>query len=196
MTENHDVIIRDWEPVDAAACHAIYVPFVTDTVITFEYDPPSLDEYRRRFEKFAVDDPVLVAEFDGTVVGFAYATQLRWKPAYQWTRETTIYLAPESRGRGWGRVLYTALIDLMTLQGTRRIYGITSDTSGASGKFHEMMGFTFETRLEKSGFKLGRWIPIDWYVLEIPGEDPPAEFVSASELRGRTEWNAVLGPSF
>lgn len=100
--------IRKATPDDAQALLDIYAPYVTDTAITFEYDVPSVDEFRHRIETFSAHYPYLVAEEDGVPVGYSYAHQLRERAAYQWCVETTIYLDKNHRHEHIGTLLYQA----------------------------------------------------------------------------------------
>src|SRR5262245_4574219 len=103
---------------DAPAIQAIYAPIVRDTVISFEAEPPSIDEIRQRLTKIVGQLPWLVAEdADRCVLGYAYASRHRERTAYQWSAEVSVYVDETARRRGIGQALYGALIASLTAQG-------------------------------------------------------------------------------
>ena len=109
MTNIH---LRPVREADAPALAAIYAPYVRETAITFEYEPPDAAEFRRRIAAIAPKYPYLVAERDGEVLGYAYTSPLRTRAAYGWTAETSIYLRRDLRGNGLGQRFYHALEEL------------------------------------------------------------------------------------
>ena len=109
---------------DAAGILAVYAPYIRDTAVTFETETPSLDAFRCRMASIIGDYPYLVVEEDGSIVGFAYAHRLGERAAYAWNAELSIYFAPGCTSRGWGSVLFWALIDLLALQGVRNAYSL------------------------------------------------------------------------
>ena len=120
------MMIRPVQLSDAAAIRAIYQPYVTETAITFEVDVPTVQEFESRITKTLTQFPYLVAEVDGKVVGYAYASTYYARAAYDWTTELSIYVAKEARGQGIGSALYTCLrrgvasTRLLTLSGLYR----------------------------------------------------------------------------
>ncbi|EHI70400.1 hypothetical protein STRIC_0367 [Streptococcus ictaluri 707-05] len=98
--------IRVATEADAKALREIYKPYVTQTAITFDYEVPSLEAFRQRMLSVMTFYPYLVAEENETILGYAYASQFHEGPAYAWSAELAIYLAPLARGRGIGRKLY------------------------------------------------------------------------------------------
>ena len=101
--------IRRAAAEDAAALLEIYQPYITDTVITFEYEVPTAAEFAARIIDTLAHFPYLVCEQNGKPVGYAYAHHIRERAAYDWAVELSIYLAPEAQGRGVGTVLYRCL---------------------------------------------------------------------------------------
>ncbi|WP_343995240.1 GNAT family N-acetyltransferase, partial [Terrabacter terrae] len=91
-------LVRDATPYDAAACAAIYAPYVTDTTVTFETEPPDADELARRIAKAQARHAFLVLEEDGEVVGYAYAGPFKERAAYRWSCEVSVYLSPHRHG--------------------------------------------------------------------------------------------------
>ena len=133
--------IRRAAAEDAAALLAIYQPYITDTVITFEYEVPAAAEFAARITDTLAHFPYLVCEQDGEPVGYAYAHHIRERAAYDWAVELSIYLAPEAQGRGVGTVLYRCLIDLLDMQNIRILYGCVTLPNEKSHRLHEKLGF-------------------------------------------------------
>jgi len=160
---------------DATAIRAIYAPFVTDTAITFEYDPPSVETMRQRLEALMQMYPCLVYE-TSQVTGYAYADALRHKAAYQWAAELTIYLAPSARGRGMGRALYRALFAMLVKQGFVWAYACLTASYTENAAFHRATGFEHIATFQQAGYKHRRWWDIDWRwkpLREMPNAPSP-----------------------
>jgi L-amino acid N-acyltransferase YncA len=143
----------DLEPVAAICAH-----YVTTTVTTFEEVPPAAADWQRRLDDLAGRGlPFLVAEQDGTVCGYAYASPWRPKPAYRYTVEDTVYISPAHTGRGLGRALLAALLTGCEQAGARQVIAVIADTgSDASAALHRRLGFTPAGRLRRVGYKHGR----------------------------------------
>jgi len=162
---------------DAAAIAAIYAPYVTDTPVSFEEAAPNAAEMAARI---AGDGrglhPWLVAEEDGRVIGYASSSPFRSRPAYRWTVETGVYLAPDAQGRGLGRALMEQLLDLLTRQGfTSAVAGITLPNP-ASVALHEKLGFSPCANYRDTGFKLGEWRSVQAFARDLaPRLTPPRE---------------------
>jgi L-amino acid N-acyltransferase YncA len=148
---------------DAAQVQAIYAPFVRDTAISFETDPPAVAEVRRRIQDVLTRLPWLVRERDGEVLGFAYAGRHRDRLAYQWSVEVTVYVARHARGAGVGRSLYLPLLELLAAQGLVNAYAGITLPNPASVGLHEALGFTPVGVYRESGFKLGAWHDVGWW---------------------------------
>lgn len=101
----------------------IYAPYVTGTIVSFEYDVPTVEEFARRIQDTTARFPYLVWEEDGALLGYAYAHPYAARPAYQWSAELTVYLRQGAARQGLGSRLYGALFDLLRLQGVRTVYG-------------------------------------------------------------------------
>ena len=113
------------------------------------------------------DYPYLVVEEDGSIVGFAYAHRLGERAAYAWNAELSIYFAPGCTSRGWGSVLFWALIDLLALQGVRNAYSLITVPNEASLALHEKLGFTLMGVQKEAGYKLGAWHDVAWLRMAI-----------------------------
>ncbi len=134
------MMIRPVQLSDAAAIRAIYQPYVTETAITFEVDVPTVQEFESRIAKTLTQFPYLVAEVDGKVVGYAYASTYYARAAYDWTTELSIYVAKESRGQGFGSALYTALEEELEARGYLRFLACIAVPNEASISMHKKRG--------------------------------------------------------
>ena len=176
-------------PADAAGCLAIYRPFVETSHTTFETDVPSLDEFARRIESTLAARPWIVAEENGRVVGYAYASPIKDRAAYQWSVEVAVYVAAEWRGRGVGRALYEALFRCLAGQGFVNAIGIIALPNDASIALHESLGFEKISHLKEIGFKLGKWHDSGWWqkrLASLPANPTPPRALAScrSEVDG------------
>jgi L-amino acid N-acyltransferase YncA len=163
-------VIRDWTPADAAACAAIYAPYVAGSTISFELIAPDAAEMNRRFAALRGDGyPVLVAERDGRVLGYAYAGAFRARPAYRHTVEHSVYVDASAQGRGVGRQLVSTLVALCASRGFRRMIGVVADPAQArSVDFHRALGFVEAGLLRGVGRKFDRDLDILLLQRELP----------------------------
>lgn len=154
------VSVRPAVPGDLPAIAAIYGPYVEGSLITFETEPPDAATWRERLDALATRGlPFLVAESGGAVVGYAYAGPWKERAAYRHTVENAIYLASEAKGRGVGRVLLDALLAACAEAGMRQVIAVIADTGDpVSVRLHARRGFREVGRLERVGFKHGRWV--------------------------------------
>lgn len=170
--------IRSAEPGDLPAIQRIYAHYVIHDVSSFEDEAPDLAEMTARYEAArGRGDPYLVALLAGEVAGYAYASPYHPRPAYRYTREGSLYIAPDRRRHGLGRALLGGLIEACEALGHRRLVALISDWDNqASIGLHRALGFRSVGLLPSVGFKLGRWR--DVAILERPlGEGdstPPA----------------------
>jgi phosphinothricin acetyltransferase len=172
------MLIRHADPArDGPACAAIYAPFVTDTAVSFEDVAPGGREFGRRIEATSASYPWLIAEAEGEVAGYAYATRWRDRAAYRWTAEVAVYVADARRRQGVGRQLYQVLFDLLAQQGLRAVCAGVTLPNDASVALHEACGFTPVGVFRRVGFKFGRWWDVGWWQLELPDSygEPPRE---------------------
>ena len=168
------VEIRAAQAADATACAAVYAPYVEGSVASFEDVPPDADEMRRRM----LDEarlPWLVATRAGDVVGYAYASRHRARPAYRWSVEVSVYLTESEQGRGTGRKLYEELLATVRELGyVRALAGITLPNDASVG-LHEAMGFTPVGVFRGVGFKSGDWRDVGWWQLSLADSPPHPE---------------------
>ncbi|MBV8628618.1 MAG: N-acetyltransferase [Paraburkholderia sp.] len=150
--------VRDATTDDFHAIAAIYAHHVLHGAASFEETPPSLDELLRRHAAVREHGlPWLVAEIDGRVAGYCYATPYRPRPAYRFTVEDSIYIDEAFRGRGLGHTLLNALIERCEAGPWRQMIAVVADPRGGSLKLHERLGFALTGTLYGVGFKHGEW---------------------------------------
>lgn len=170
-------LIRLATGADAAAIASIYAPYVTDTFVSFEEAAPGPAEMAQRMAGDGSGlHPWLVAEDGGVVIGFASSSAFRSRPAYRWTVETGVYLAPQAQGRGLGRALMERVLELLTHQGfTAVVAGITLPNP-ASVALHEKLGFAPCATYRDTGFKMGEWRTVQVFARDLaPRLNPPGD---------------------
>ncbi|MGL6233819.1 MAG: GNAT family N-acetyltransferase [Segniliparus sp.] len=168
--------IRDATAADAAACAAIYAPYVLDTAISFEEVPPTAEEMAARIAKAQERHAWLVLEQEGSVVGYAYAGPFASRAAYQWSCEVSIYLQRGSASKGGGRALYTELLARLAERGYRCAFGGYTLPNRASESLHRAMGFRLSGVHRKVGFKHGAWRDVAWAQRDLgPDDEPPGD---------------------
>ena len=166
--------IRVAGEADAAAIAAIYRPYVDDSRISFEEDAPDAAEVAQRMA--SPIHPWLVAEEDGRVLGYASTSPMRNRRAYRWSVETGIYLDPDAQGRGLGRQLLNAHLDLLERQGFVTVIAGIALPNEASVALHENLGFKLSGIERGVGFKLGEWVDVGrWQKDLAPRTRAPAE---------------------
>jgi phosphinothricin acetyltransferase len=153
-------LIRPAELRDLAAVADIYDEAVRHGTASFEIEPPGQTEMRRRYEALRAGGyPFLVAEVDNSVIGYAYAGPHRARPAYHWTVEDSIYIAPQSQRRGAGRALLGRLLADAQGSGYRQMIAVIGDSANsASVELHRAAGFRLVGTFENVGYKFGQWL--------------------------------------
>ena len=152
---------------DAAACAAIYAPYVEQTAVSFEERAPDALEMEARISSHATTHPWLVAEDGGEVVGYAYACRHLERPAYRWAADVSVYVAANRRGEGLGRSLYERLFVHLRRQNFQiACAGITLPNDASVG-LHEALGFFRVGVSPRIGWKDGRWHDVSWWQLEL-----------------------------
>ncbi|WP_410670135.1 GNAT family N-acetyltransferase [Amycolatopsis sp. cmx-4-68] len=168
-------MIRDATAHDATACAALYAPYVTDTVISFETEPPDATEMARRITGAHA---WFVLEDDGHVAGFAYAHRFAERAAYQWSCETSIYLERDRRRTGAGRALYETLFERLRERGFCRAFAGMTLPNDASAGLHRALGFEPAGTYRRVGWKHGAWHDVAWVQKDLYATDgcasPPA----------------------
>jgi L-amino acid N-acyltransferase YncA len=152
--------IRPATPADIPAIARIYGHAVAHGTASFEFEPPSEAEMARRMRELTDNGfPYLAAEIDGRFAGYAYAGLYRMRPAYRFTLEDSVYVAPEAQERGVGRALLAALIEAASVRGFRQMIAVIGDSGQtASIALHAALGFAYIGTLPSTGFKFGRWL--------------------------------------
>lgn len=184
------IAIRNAQLSDAARLLEIYDYYVRNTAITFEYDTPSLTEFRSRMEGIMERYPYFVILRDGKIEGYAYAAAFRTRRAYDWACEVTIYLAPDARKCGMGRMLYETLEAALKKMGVRNMYACIGYPDGEdeylttnSADFHAHLGYSKVGEFHKCGYKHGRWYHMI-FMEKLIGhhEGPVADICNYSDL--------------
>lgn len=171
-------MLRHADPArDAAACVAIYAPYVADTSVSFEELAPTAQEFAERMQRTARTHPWLVLEEAGRVVGYANASPHRTRAAYRWAADVAIYVDPRHQRGGAGRRLYEGLFELMAHQGFRIACAGITLPNDASIALHRALGFEHVGIYRDIGWKAGSWHDVSWWQLRLGADDggPPAE---------------------
>lgn len=174
---------------DAAAVRAIYGPMIETSAISFELVVPSEDEMASRITERQPNHPWVVAEGEHGqgVVGYAYAGRFSGRAAYDWSVETSAYIAEAARGRGVGRALYAALLALLTAQGYRQAMAGIALPNEASVRLHEGAGFSLVGVYRAVGWKFGTWHDVGWWQRPLSSSDgPPHPPIPLTELEPET----------
>ena len=154
---NADVTIRTARAEDAADIQAIYAPFVQETSVSFETVPPSVETMAARISSNLARHGYFVAQSDAGILGFAYASPYRPRPAYDRTAEVSVYLAPQAKGRGFAQALYRALFAHLAARGFHTAVAIVTLPNPQSAQLHERCGFAHVGSLQDVGRKFGQW---------------------------------------
>ena len=164
-----EITVRDASLADAKAILNIYSYYVENTVITFEYTVPSLEEFQNRMRNTMKKYPYLVIEKDGIIQGYAYAGAFVGRAAYDWSCELTIYLDHNAKRCGLGKILYSALADRLKKMGILNLYACIGYPqvedeylTKNSAQFHEHLGFKLVGTFHNCGYKFNRWYDMVW----------------------------------
>ncbi len=157
------VEIRPATQADAAACADIYKPFVTDSWISFETDPPDGHEMARRIAAYSASHAWRVAESSGGILGFAYGSPHRVRAAYSTSADVTVYVRPDAARAGLGRRLYAELFDSLRARDVHAVFAGIALPNEASIGLHRAMGFEPVGVYRDVGWKLGAWRDVSWW---------------------------------
>ena len=164
-------MIRPVQLSDADQISEIYNHYVTETVITFEEDLVSSQEYRKRIQNVLDQGmPWLVAELEGRIVGYAYAGKWRERVAYKHSVESAVYVAHDLVGQGTGSSLYSALLDELEKLEIHCVLGGIALPNAASVQLHERLGFEKVAHHREVGRKFDQWIDVGFWQLQLPRE--------------------------
>ncbi|NLV53566.1 MAG: N-acetyltransferase [Bacteroidales bacterium] len=164
------ISIRPATEADAEQLLSIYAPYIKDTAITFEYDVPSVEEFRLRIAETVKKYPYLLAEnAEGHILGYAYANTFKSRAAYDWSVETSIYVKMGEAGKGVGRLLHDSLETELKQMGILNMYACISCArdedpyvTDNSIQFHAHLGFHTVGRFDQCGYKFNRWYDMVW----------------------------------
>ena len=176
MTAENKYSIRQATPADAEALLSIYDYYVRETAITFEYETPSVEEFRGRIENTLKKYPYIVAcekaedGSEGKIVAYAYASAFKAREAYKYSVETTIYVDKDQRRSGIGRMIYMELEERLKAQGILNLNACIGYPNGQedehltydSVKFHDKLGYSMVGEFHQCGYKFGRWYNMVW----------------------------------
>lgn len=160
-----EVKIRIAKKDDAEYLQEIYSYYVANTAVSFEYEVPSVQEFERRICTTLENYPYLVAEVDGKIAGYAYASRFGARAAFDWSIETSIYIGLNYHRLGLGKLLYEELEKILTSQNITNLYARIADPaedndehlSRDSQHFHEAQGYKLVGKMNRCGYKFDRW---------------------------------------
>ena len=168
--KNRNITLRMAVPDDAKALVVVYAPYVLHTAVTYEYEVPTVEEFRRRIEHTLENYPYVVAEVDGEIAGYAYTGRLGGRAAFAWAAETSIYLREDCHGLGIGTMLYEALERFSAAQHIVTLHSAIAWSDDVddpwltrgSPAFHRHLGFTETAHFRHCGYKFDRWYDLLW----------------------------------
>jgi phosphinothricin acetyltransferase len=174
-------IVRRASPRDAAACVAVYRPYVQNTAISWEIEVPSVDEMALRIASAQRAHEWLVLEHDAQVIGFAYGHALNHLPSFTWSAQTGIYVSGDHQRAGGGRTLYAEVLRRLTERGYRRAFAGITQPNEASTRFHRSFGFRDAGLYRRVEWKHNSWHDVAWMQLDLPGpadqDEPPGQII-------------------
>jgi phosphinothricin acetyltransferase len=165
-------VIREAKLADADAMLSIYKYYVENSWISFEEEVPGLSNFTARVAKYVSGWACLVAEQDGRVVGYAYASPHRERPAYRWSTETTIYLQDGIQRKGIGRNMYEELLQRLRVKGYCNAFAGVALPNEASVGLHQAVGFKPIGTFPRVGFKFGQWRDVAWFHKPLAATPP------------------------
>jgi L-amino acid N-acyltransferase YncA len=174
--------IRDAEEQgDAAACAAIYGPYVSNSVVSFEARPPTVEEMANRISAAYA---WVLAEHEGVTLGYAYGSRHRERAAYRWAADVAVYIDPGHHRSGVGRALYTRLFEQLRTIGLWTLCAGITQPNDASNGLHRAMGFVPVGTYRRIGWKAGAWHDVQWWQLDLrPGKPgPPSELTKITSV--------------
>jgi len=172
---------------DAHSVLDIYGPYIQNTSFTFETEVPPIEAFKERIRYYLQNWPWLVCEVGGIIAGYAYGTKHRERTAYQWCVESSVYVHDDFHRAGVATALYSALIEILKLQGFRNLYAVINLPNERSVLFHERIGFEYFATYKNVGYKLGKWKNVGWWQLQLNDYiDEPSAPIKFSEVDKRS----------
>lgn len=185
--------IRLADDADADAIAAIYRPIVEQTAISFETTAPNRDEIAQRITSTLPEFPWVVCEIDSRIAGYAYASRHRFRRAYRWSVDTSVYVDGRFQRRGLGRGLYVSLFAILSAQGYFNAFAGIALPNPASVALHESLAFKAIGVYRQAGYKLDRWHDVGWWQLTLrEPEASPAEPTALHAIVQRSGWEDLL----
>ena len=171
------------KPEDVKRLLKIYQPYVLNTAITFEYEVPSIKEFRQRIINTLKNYPYLVAKIDDEIVGYAYTSAFKNRAAYNWSVETSVYVDVDYHNIGIGKTLYRVLEDISKKQNILNMNACIAIPNERSISFHHHMGYVQVAYFHQCGYKLDKWYDMIW-MEKMLGEHrrEPEAFIPFSKL--------------
>lgn len=160
-------MIRPLEEKDIPQILDIYNWYIENTVITFEEEPLSLDEFTNRVHNICKKYPFIVLEEDNKVIGYAYLDVFNFRKAYRYTADLSIYLNQEARGKGYGSMLMEEIISISKEKGYVNLMSLITEDNVASEKIHSKYGFEKKAFFPQLGYKFNKWLGVSYYQLEL-----------------------------
>src|SRR3954471_1246955 len=171
-----EVEIRIANDSDVEGILDVYAPYCEATTVSFEIAAPTRQQMRERVSGIIKDFPWIVAEVDRRVAGYLSASRHRERAAYRWAVDVAVYIAANQQRRGIGQTLYSTLFSILREQGYFHAFAGITLTNPASVGLHERLGFRRCATFHEVGFKLGQWLDVGWWQLELqPRTLEPAE---------------------
>lgn len=174
--------IRAARREDAFKIREIYAPYVEKTIVTFDYEVPTVEEMENRIIQTLKTYPYLVAVIDDEVVGYAYASSFKGRRAYDWACELSIYVDENMKHHGIGKELYEKLLEYLRKMNIKSVYACIGYPNEASERFHESFGFQTIGHFSKCGYKFHEWIDMIWMEKHIGDFDEVEEIITFLEV--------------
>ena len=156
-------MIRPVHQKDASAIANLYNYYVINTTITFEETPINKKEMGNRIQNHQPEHHWMVVDLDNKIVGFAVANSWKNRSAYRFTKEISVYIAPNNQRNGWGKQLYTKLLKILQKEGIHTVLAGITIPNESSIKFHESMGFEKVGHFKETGFKKKKWLDVGYW---------------------------------
>ena len=170
-----NMLIRPATLDDAPAILKIYTPYINNTVITFETEVPTIEEFKARIETIKSRYPYLVCEIDGEVIGYTYASKHRERAAYQYSIDVSVYVDSGYHHQGVGKALYTRLFELLQSYPFYTAYALITLPNEKSAGLHKLFGFHEVGIYHKVGYKFGEWLDIISLEKQLKPYDTPIQ---------------------
>lgn len=178
-------------PADSEALLKIYAQYI-DTSITFEYKLPTNAEFTERIKDIVSVYPYVLCEFEGEIVGYAYAHRHLQRQAYQWNAQLSVYIDKNHHSKGVGKGLCLAVIELLRLQGVKTLYSLITQPNPSSERLHSVLGFTLIGTYHNTGYKNGRWRDVCIYEKALGEYNLAPKPITAITQLDKTLVNGVL----